>query len=131
MYSGVGVWAGRWKSPREVRNDDMATARDRHYYRRLCSLSPSYIVVAIPCGRHVGDFSIALMWEEEVKTTYFTGTVRSIGVIGLRWASIAWRSASRKGGSASRSPRVAASSSTAKPGPSVAISNKTPPGSRK
>ena len=46
-------------------------------------------------------------------------------------ASISARRPSRKGGRASRSPRCAASSSVAKPGPSVAISNRIPPGSRK
>jgi hypothetical protein len=61
----------------------------------------------------------------------YARAVRSTGVIGRRLASIDERCASKKGGSESRSPRVATSSSTAKPGPSVAISNNTPPGSRK
>ncbi len=50
---------------------------------------------------------------------------------GLSPASIAARWGSRKGGSASRSPRCSLSSSVAKPGPSVAISKRTRPGSRK
>src|SRR5690606_40318954 len=41
-----------------------------------------------------------------------------------RWGSI-------RGGRLRRVPRESGSSSTAKPGPSVAISNSTPPGSRK
>ena len=51
--------------------------------------------------------------------------------IGSSAATIAARRGSRKGGSATWSPSVAGSSSTAKPGPSVAISNSTPFGSRK
>ena len=50
---------------------------------------------------------------------------------GRRPASIWARRGSKNGGRDSRSPRCAASSSVAKPGPSVAISNKMPPGSRK
>ena len=50
---------------------------------------------------------------------------------GLRPASICRRLPSRKGGSESFSPRVASGSSVAKPGPSVAISNRMPFGSRK
>src|SRR5690606_2296842 len=46
-------------------------------------------------------------------------------------ASMAARCGSSHGGSTSDSPRCAGSSSTAKPGPSVASSNSTPPGSRK
>ena len=41
------------------------------------------------------------------------------------------RDGSSQGGSTSVSPRCAGSSSAAKPGPSVASSNSTPPGSRK
>ncbi len=50
---------------------------------------------------------------------------------GLSPATIFSRCGSRKGGSTTFSPSVAASSSTAKPGPSVAISNRIPFGSRK
>ena len=46
-------------------------------------------------------------------------------------ASISVRRASSQGGKTSRSPRRAGSSSTPKPGPSVASSKRTPPGSRK
>jgi len=52
-------------------------------------------------------------------------------VIGLRPASIAIRRGSRKGGRASFSPSLSIGSSVAKPGPSVAISNRMPLGSRK
>jgi AraC-like DNA-binding protein len=52
-------------------------------------------------------------------------------VIGLSAARIAARRGSRNGGSATCSPSVAGSSSTANPGPSVAISNRMPLGSRK
>jgi hypothetical protein len=51
--------------------------------------------------------------------------------IGFSPATIASRCGSRKGGSTTFSPSVAGSSSTAKPGPSVAISNSTPFGSRR
>jgi hypothetical protein len=51
--------------------------------------------------------------------------------IGFRPARMRSRWGSRKGGSTTDSPRVAASSSTAKPGPSVAISKRMPLGSRK
>jgi hypothetical protein len=51
--------------------------------------------------------------------------------IGFSPASIAARRGSRNGGSASFSPSVAIGSSVAKPGPSVAISNRMPFGSRK
>jgi aryl-alcohol dehydrogenase-like predicted oxidoreductase/predicted kinase len=50
--------------------------------------------------------------------------------IGLRFARICCRCGSRNGGSTTFSPSVAESSSTANPGPSVAISNRTPFGSR-
>src|SRR5207247_1990597 len=50
---------------------------------------------------------------------------------GGRTLSMAARVASSHGGSTSVSPRCAACSSTAKPGPSVASSKSTPPGSRK
>ena len=50
---------------------------------------------------------------------------------GFRPASISARRPSRKGGSARRSPSVSSGSSAVKPGPSVAISNSTPLGSRK
>lgn len=53
------------------------------------------------------------------------------GQSGFSRASISARRASRKGGSESRSPRASSGSSTANPGPSVAISNRLPPGSRK
>ena len=46
-------------------------------------------------------------------------------------ASMSRRFASRNGGSLSAWPRLAGASSISKPGPSVAISNRTPPGSRK
>ena len=45
--------------------------------------------------------------------------------------SMAARFGSRKGGRASFSPMVSSGSSTSKPGPSVAISNRMPFGSRK
>ncbi len=51
--------------------------------------------------------------------------------MGFSFATIAARCGSRKGGSTTFSPSVAGSSSTAKPGPSVAISNRIPFGSRK
>ena len=51
--------------------------------------------------------------------------------MGLRAATICWRRGSRNGGSTTFSPSVAASSSTAKPGPSLAIYNRRPLGSRK
>jgi hypothetical protein len=50
--------------------------------------------------------------------------------IGFSLATMLARRDSRNGGSTTFSPSVAASSSTAKPGPSVAISNSTPFGSR-
>jgi hypothetical protein len=50
---------------------------------------------------------------------------------GVRFATISARRGSRNGGSTTVSPSVASSSSTANPGPSVAISNRTPFGSRK
>jgi hypothetical protein len=50
---------------------------------------------------------------------------------GRRLASIFWRFPSRKGGNDSFSPRVSIGSSVAKPGLSVAISNRMPFGSRK
>jgi hypothetical protein len=50
--------------------------------------------------------------------------------IGFRFRTIASRRDSRNGGSTTFCPSVSASSSTAKPGPSVAISNSTPFGSR-
>ena len=48
----------------------------------------------------------------------------------FRLATICRRCDSRKGGSTTVSPSVASSSSTPKPGPSLAISNSTPFGSR-
>jgi hypothetical protein len=51
--------------------------------------------------------------------------------IGFKPASICARRGSRNGGSASFSPSVSKGSSVAKPGPSVAISNRMPFGSRK
>lgn len=56
---------------------------------------------------------------------------RLLAQSGLRLASIRGRRASRKGGSESFSPRLAKGSSASKPGPSVAISNRMPEGSRK
>ena len=53
------------------------------------------------------------------------------GVSGGRAASIRLRAGSSHGGSTSVSPRCSRSSSTAKPGPSVASSKSTPPGSWK
>ena len=53
------------------------------------------------------------------------------GVSGGSAASMRLRDGSSHGGSTSVSPRCARSSSTAKPGPSVASSNSTPPGSWK
>ena len=50
---------------------------------------------------------------------------------GRRLASICWRFPSRKGGNDSFSPSISNGSSTAKPGPCVAISNRMPFGSRK
>ena len=50
---------------------------------------------------------------------------------GVSTGSICSRRCSNAGGSESRSPRCSGSSSVAKPGPSVAISNSTPLGSRK
>ena len=50
---------------------------------------------------------------------------------GFSPASMAARRCSRNGGSARVSPKDSSGSSVAKPGPSVAISNRTPPGSRK
>ena len=50
---------------------------------------------------------------------------------GFRPASISLRWLSRNGGSASFSPSLSIGSSAAKPGPSVAISNRMPFGSRK
>ena len=68
----------------------------------------------------------------------FPGTYRSLlssfictGRMGRRPASMPARWGSRNGGRARLSPRWSASSSVAKPGPSVAISKSTPPGSRK
>jgi hypothetical protein len=49
---------------------------------------------------------------------------------GFNPASISARRGSRNGGSASFSPSVSIGSSVAKPGPSVAISNRMPFGSR-
>jgi hypothetical protein len=51
--------------------------------------------------------------------------------IGLRLATIAARCGSRNGASTTFSPSVATSSSTPNPGPSEAISNRMPFGSRK
>jgi hypothetical protein len=51
--------------------------------------------------------------------------------IGFSPASIAARHGSSNGGSASFSPSASIGSSVAKPGPSVAISNRMPLGSRK
>src|SRR6185503_6310885 len=65
------------------------------------------------------------MMEAEIRH-YATGIVS-----GGSTRSICGREASNHGGSTSDSPRCAGSSSTAKPGPSVAISNRTPPGSLK
>ena len=50
---------------------------------------------------------------------------------GVNRGSICSRRCSKSGGSESRSPRCSASSSVAKPGPSVASSNRIPFGSRK
>ena len=50
---------------------------------------------------------------------------------GVRTCSSRSRSGSNAGGSESASPRVSTGSSAVKPGPSVAISNRTPLGSRK
>ncbi len=51
--------------------------------------------------------------------------------IGVSFGSICSRSDSNAGGSESRSPSDSSGSSAVKPGPSVAISNSTPLGSRK
>ena len=51
--------------------------------------------------------------------------------IGFSPASISFRRGSRNGGSASFSPSASIGSSVANPGPSVAISNRMPFGSRK
>ena len=56
---------------------------------------------------------------------------QAAGVSGGRAASIRPRAGSSHGGSTSVSPRCSRSSSTAKPGPSVASSKSTPPGSWK
>src|ERR1700694_318115 len=50
---------------------------------------------------------------------------------GVRFASTCFRRYSNAGGSEMRSPRCSFGSSVAKPGPTVAISNSTPLGSRK
>ena len=63
---------------------------------------------------------------------YSTGAGTRVGsVSGGSAASIWVRAGSSQGGRMSCSPRCAAFSSMAKPGPSVASSNNTPPGSRK
>ena len=51
--------------------------------------------------------------------------------IGRRFGSTSSRRCSKSGGSESFSPRLSSGSSTVKPGPRVAISNRTPLGSRK
>ena len=61
-----------------------------------------------------------------------SGQTRATGIVSVGSArSISARCGSRNGGSTSASPRCAGSSSTANPGPSVASSNSTPPGSWK
>src|SRR5580700_5023845 len=57
--------------------------------------------------------------------------VRSVACSSGSTASISLRRASRNGGNFKSWPRVSTGSSTAKPGTSVAISNRIPPGSRK
>src|SRR5580700_1864121 len=57
--------------------------------------------------------------------------VRSAACRSGNTASISLRRASRNGGSFRSWPSVSTGSSTAKPGTSVAISNRMPPGSRK
>src|ERR1700692_1344636 len=57
--------------------------------------------------------------------------VRSVACSSGSRASISLRRASRNGGSFKSRPSVSTGSSTAKPGASVAISNRMPPGSRK
>lgn len=59
------------------------------------------------------------------------GTACAAQSSGFSPASIEARRPSRKGGSARLVPRLSSGSSTANPGPSVAISNRLPPGSRK
>ncbi len=71
-------------------------------------------------GRDLVD--VARAWvEEELGQAPVSG----------RAASISSRRSSSQGGSVSPSPRSSTGWSTSKPGPSVAISNSTPPGSRK
>ena len=65
--------------------------------------------------------------EGEARVVQFTVS----GVRSGRTSSMRARWRSRPAGSFSVSPRLATGSSTAKPGSSVAISNSTPPGSRK
>ena len=72
------------------------------------------------------------MHELRIRDYASTGACFAPGrVIGANTCSMAARSASNCGGSLSDSPRVASGSSIRKPGPSVATSNRTPPGSRK
>ncbi len=59
------------------------------------------------------------------------GSGSATGASGGSCAAISARCGSSQGGSTRLSPRCPGASSTAKPGPSVASSNSTPPGSRK
>src|SRR2546423_4706880 len=64
-------------------------------------------------------------WDLELGIWDFRGDSRG------RAASICARSGSSQGGNTKVSPRCSGSSSTANPGPSVASSKRTPPGSGK
>src|SRR5690349_11180464 len=66
--------------------------------------------------------------RERIDSDLHVGAPQSIG---LRFATIWSRCGSRNGASTTFSPSVRASSSTVKPGPSVAISKRIPFGSRK
>ena len=76
----------------------------------------------------------ALLKDEVGDATVVAGRRRYALIahpIGFSPASICARRGSRNGGSASFSPSVSIGSTVAKPGPSVAISNRMPLGSRK
>src|SRR5207253_8327450 len=88
--------------------------------------------------QHQGPLGLASGMADEVREliepghrdTSFTRFRRGSGS-GVRMPSSWPRRCSNAGGSDRDSPRCARSSSVAKPGPMVAISNRTPPGSRK
>ena len=108
-----------------------------------CASTNARVVTELICivraGRQVAfDRLLARMFDHPLRGVRIRGRGHAHGVTGMpdrvRRGSLRSRSTrapSSQGGSINRSPRWSTASSIANPGGSVAISNRTPPGSRK